>query len=409
VTADGGAAELFRTVGLRPDGPAILGRPFRASGGGVYVVELPAPLPTAPIELTRVGKWIERVPALVLDGVRPTSKQLAARLAAFWLPSRTVLYIGSTPGSIMGRVAALERHVLGDRRPHASSQWLKTLNVPSLKVWWAETAAGEEYEDALLAAFAAAIPADEAARLYDPARVLPFANLRTTGGEAKAHGIARSVLPEEPVAAVPGTRVVDLPPGDADGAQRDAKGSGTVRRTARPGTTARPAAARRPTTPRPAKASRPPDQPVLLSAEGLARLRSEHVELVGRRPGVVGRIRSAKELGDLKENSDYHAAREEQGFLEGRIQAVEAQLRAAVVVDAPSDTTRVAMGSHVTVEVDAEEVRLTIVGTTESKPSAGRISQDSPVGRALVGKHAGDEAVVRTPGGEVRYRILAID
>jgi transcription elongation factor GreA len=141
----------------------------------------------------------------------------------------------------------------------------------------------------------------------------------------------------------------------------------------------------------------------------LTRLRSEHVELVGRRPGVVSRIRAAKELGDLKENSDYHAAREEQGFLEGRIQALEAQLRAAVVVDAPSDTTRVAMGSNVTVEVDGEEMRLTIVGTTESKPSAGRISQDSPVGRALVGRSAGDEAIVRTPGGEVRYRIVAID
>jgi transcription elongation factor GreA len=67
------------------------------------------------------------------------------------------------------------------------------------------------------------------------------------------------------------------------------------------------------------------------------------------------------------------------------------------------------MGSNVTVEVDGEEMRLTIVGTTESKPSAGRISQDSPVGRALVGRSAGDEAIVRTPGGEVRYRIVAID
>ena len=93
MTRDGGAAELFRTVGLRPDGPAILGRPFRASGGGVFVIELPAALPAAPIEITRVGKWIERVPSLTLDGVRPTSKQLATRLNAFWLPSRTVLYI----------------------------------------------------------------------------------------------------------------------------------------------------------------------------------------------------------------------------------------------------------------------------------------------------------------------------
>jgi transcription elongation factor GreA len=407
VTRDGGAADLFRAVGLRPDGPAILGRPFRASGGGVYVIELPAPLPAAPIEINRIGKWIERVPALTLDGARPTSKQLATRLNAFWLPSRTVVYIGSTPGSIVGRVAALERHVLGDRRPHNSSHWLKTLSVSGFKVWWAETPAAEEYEDALLTAFAENVPADEAARLHDPARILPFANLRTTAGEAKAHGIGRSVLPEEPVAVMPSTRRVDVPPGDADGARAETRGTGTVRRTGRAPATPRPAV-RRPAAPKAAPATRPAEQ-VLLSAEGLTRLRGEHEELVARRPGVVGRIRAAKELGDLKENSDYHAAREEQGFLEGRIQAVEAQLRAAVVVAAPSDTTRVSMGSHVTVEVDGEESRLTIVGTTESKPSAGRISQDSPVGRALVGKSAGDEAVVRTPGGEVRYRIVAID
>jgi transcription elongation factor GreA len=407
VTRDGGAAELFRAVGLRPDGPAVLGRPFRASGGGVYVIELPAPLAAAPIEITRVGKWIERLPALTLDGEHPTSKQLATRLNAFWLPSRTVLYIGSTPGSIVGRVAALERHVLGDRRPHASSQWLKALSVSGLRVWWAETPAAEEYEDALLGAFAAGVPPEEAARLHDPARVLPFANLKTTAGESKAHGIARAVMPEEPVTVMPPTHRVDVPPGDADGARAEARGSGTLRRTGRAPAAPR-AAVRRPTVAKPARTARPGDQ-VLLSAEGLTALRGEHDELVARRPGVVGRIRAAKELGDLKENSDYHAAREEQGFLEGRIQAVEAQLRAAVVVDAPSDSTRVAMGSHVTVEVDGEESRLTIVGTTESKPSAGRISQDSPVGRALVGKNAGDEAVVRTPGGEVRYRIVAID
>jgi transcription elongation factor GreA len=407
VTRDGGAAELFRTVGLRPDGPAILGRPFRASGGGVYVVELPAPLPAAPIEITRIGKWIERVPSLTLDGERPTSKQLATRLNAFWLPSRTVLFIGSTPGSIVGRVAALERHVLGDRRPHASSQWLKTLSISGLKVWWAETQAVEEYEDALFNAFAEAVPPEEAARLHDPARVLPFANLKTAAGESKAHGIQGAVLPEEPAAVMPPTHRIDVPAGDADGARMDAKGSGTLRRTGRAPAAAR-TAVRRPAAAKAGRMARPGDQ-VLLSAEGLTKLRGEHEELVARRPGVVGRIRAAKELGDLKENSDYHAAREEQGFLEGRIQAVEAQLRAAVVVDAPSDTTRVSMGSHVTVEVDGEESRLTIVGTTESKPSAGRISQDSPVGRALVGKNAGDVAVIRTPGGEVRYRIVAID
>ena len=80
---DDGAAALFRSVGLLADGPAQLGRPVRAGGPGVYVVELATPLPSAPIELTRVGKWLERVPGLRLDGERPTSRALAARLAAF--------------------------------------------------------------------------------------------------------------------------------------------------------------------------------------------------------------------------------------------------------------------------------------------------------------------------------------
>jgi transcription elongation factor GreA len=407
-----GAAELFRSVGLRPDGPALMGRPLRASGGGVYVIELPAVLSVAPIELTRVGKWIERVPELRLDGQRPTSKQLAARLAAFWLPTRTVLYVSSAPTSIAGRVTAIERHVLGDRRPSAGAHWLKTLKIGGLRVWWAETDAAEEYEDALLGAFADSVPAADRSALSDATVVLPFANLRTTSGEAKRHGISRSVLPGEPVSDVPSTHVVEVPPGDADGARVEPKGTGTVRRGGRPGAprpeAGRPASARRSPARSPAAGPRAAD-PVYLSADGLTSLKTEHADLVARRPGVVGRIRSAKELGDLKENSDYHAAREEQGFLEGRIQALEAQLRAAVVVAAPSDTSRVVMGSRVTVEVDGDEIHLTIVGTTESNPVAGRISHASPVGKALVGKSPGDEALVRTPGGEVRYRIIAID
>ena len=78
------------------DGPAVWGRPVPAQGPGVFVIELPAPRATAPIELTRVGKWIERVDGLRLDGERPTSRALAARLASFWLPSQTVLYVGAT-------------------------------------------------------------------------------------------------------------------------------------------------------------------------------------------------------------------------------------------------------------------------------------------------------------------------
>jgi transcription elongation factor GreA len=123
---------------------------------------------------------------------------------------------------------------------------------------------------------------------------------------------------------------------------------------------------------------------------------------------VIGRIRTAKELGDLKENADYTAAREEQSFLEGRVQAIEARLRTAVIVDAPAVGARVGLGSQVTVEDDGENVTYTIVGASESDPKSGRISSSSPVGRALVGHDVGDDVTVATPAGERRYRIVAI-
>jgi hypothetical protein len=83
----------------------------------VYVVDLPAPLPRAPIDLAILGKWIERLEDLRLDGDRPTSKTLAARLASFWLPSSAVVFVGSSDRSIAGRIGALERHVLATASP----------------------------------------------------------------------------------------------------------------------------------------------------------------------------------------------------------------------------------------------------------------------------------------------------
>lgn len=433
MSAGRSAPELLRAVGLLADGPVVLGRPIRAPGPGVYLVELASPLPEAPIELTRVGKWIERVPSLRLDGERPTSRALAARLAAFWVPSSPVLYVGSTDGQVAGRVAALEHHVLGDRRPHAAAHWLKALRVDGLRVWWASTDAPEEYEDALLDAFATAVDPADVARLHRPRPLLPFANLRTTTSERKDHGITGSVRVEEAPAAVPEARVVELPPGDADGVVTEPKGTGVTRRAPRvpppasPVTVSGGAAARsaglRDAAPRgvasPGGASRPAATrrtaraapgPVHLSGEGHERLKAELEELIRvRRPEVIARIRTAKELGDLRENADYTAAREEQSFLEGRIQALEARLREVVVVEAPTDSSRVVQGSRVTAEIEGESVTLTLVGSAESDPTAGRISTASPVGKALLGRVVGDEAIVRAPNGEIRYRITAID
>ena len=388
------------------DGPAVWGRPVQAQGPGVFVVEAPAPLASAPIELTRVGKWIERVDGLRLDGEVPTSKALAARLGSFWLPSQTVLYIGTSDASVARRVAAMAKTELGDRRPAAGGHWLKTLrSLDGLKVWWAATAATEEYEDALLAAFAAGVPEADLAALPDRGVVLPWANLRRPTGERKATGLKGALIPEPVVVPLPPTRVVRVADGDAEGARGEP-----------------PAPKRRSLAPRAPRAAKAPvastaiaaaPAPVVaaeaLTPDGEARLRAELDELTRvKRPQVIARIRTAKEHGDLKENSEYHAAREEQSFLEGRIQAIEARLRSAVIVEAPAAGSRVGLGSVVTLDDDGETVAYTIVGADESDPPRGRISSSSPVGRALVGRDKGDYVVVVTPAGERRYRILGI-
>jgi transcription elongation factor GreA len=124
---------------------------------------------------------------------------------------------------------------------------------------------------------------------------------------------------------------------------------------------------------------------------------------------VIARIRTAKEHGDLKENAEYHSAREEQSFLEGRIQALEARLRGALIADAPAAGSGADIGSRMTVEVDGETVSYTLVGAFESNPGEGRLSAASPVGRALLGAVAGDVVTVETPRGAVEYRVLSVE
>jgi transcription elongation factor GreA len=412
MTQDANAASLLRSVGLLADGPMVWGRPVPAQGPGIFVIESLAPLAAAPIEMTRVGKWIERVETLRLDGERPTSRALAARLGSFWLPSQTVLYIGSSDASVGRRVAAIARTELGDRRPAAGGHWLKTLrSLDGVKVWWARTAATEEYEDALLAAFAAGVPDDERSLLPDPGVVLPWANLRRLTGERKPTGLSGSLIAEPVEAPLPATRLVKVADGDADGARGEPPPP--KRRVAAP-RAPRPTATRANAAPLASPAvsgttSGPGVGAEAVTAEGEARLRAELDELTQvKRPQVIARIRTAKEHGDLKENAEYHSAREEQSFLEGRVQAIEARLRLAVIVEAPAAGSRVGLGSVVTVDDDGETVTYTIVGADESDPPRGRISSSSPVGRALVGRDKGDDVLVTTPAGERRYRILEI-
>jgi transcription elongation factor GreA len=409
-----GAAELLRSVGLLADGPVVWGRPVPARGPGVFVLELPAPRAHAPLELTRVGKWLERVPELRLDGERPSSRALAARLDAFWIPSARVLYVGSTDGSIGGRIEAIRNTVLGERRPHPGGHWLHALTgLENARVWWAPTDAVEEYEDAVLTAFAETVPADERAALPDRDVVLPWANLRTATGDRKRTGLANSLQAADPVRRAPPARIVDLPPGAAEGAgglPPSRAAGGTVRRSPRaPSVTAAPRVRR--STPAPG-ATKPEPEPTWISADGLARLRAEHVELTtARRPEVIARIKAAKELGDLKENSDYTAAREEQSFLEGRIAQIEATLRTARVIETTEAKTngRIALGATVTIEDDGGgQTTFRLVGSAEADPANGRISNVSPVGRAILGRTAGETVEIAAPRGTVRYRIVSV-
>ena len=417
-----GGADLLRAVGLLPDGPVLWGRPLTTRAAGVYLVESGTAATTAPIDLARIGKWIERLPAMRLDGTAPSSRSVAARLASLWLPRETVLYVGATNGSLGGRVLALAHHVLGDRRPHADGQWLHTLvGLERARIWWAETDAPEEYLDALLDAFAAGA-ADRAAgpggmidgRPAD-ALYLPWANTRRPTGERQAHGLTGTVPPDTAVPAPP-TRRATLPQGDADGARTEAKGTGTTRRAPRTVPTRRtPATAsaamvearRRRAASRPALAGAKV-KPVPLSQEAFDRLEAELAELTRtRRPDVVARIKAARELGDLKENAEYQAAREEQSFLEGRIRLLEERRRYAVIIE-ESRGGRVVLGSVVDLEHAGESITYTVVGSAESDPASGRISAASPVGAALLGAIAGADVEVRTPRGSARYRVVGV-
>jgi transcription elongation factor GreA len=147
-----------------------------------------------------------------------------------------------------------------------------------------------------------------------------------------------------------------------------------------------------------------------LTPDGAARLRAELVELKGpRRDALAKRLRHAVQQGDLSENADYIAAKEDQAFLEGRILELETVLREATVVAQTPPDGQVAVGSTVVVSQDGREPEtFQVVGIKEADPRRGKISHESPIGQALMGKKAGDLAVAETPGGKVHLRILEV-
>ena len=152
---------------------------------------------------------------------------------------------------------------------------------------------------------------------------------------------------------------------------------------------------------------------VPMTAKGAERLRAEMRQLKSEdRPRVIQAIAEAREHGDLKENAEYHAAREQQGFIEGRISAIEGQLSRAQIIDVTTmeNTGKVIFGTTVDLcdEESGDEVTYQIVGDLEADISQNRVSISSPVARALIGKEQGDVAVVNAPGGDKEYEILAV-
>lgn len=152
-------------------------------------------------------------------------------------------------------------------------------------------------------------------------------------------------------------------------------------------------------------------KPVPVTREGLERLRAELEELKNvRRPEIASIVAEARSHGDLRENSAYDAARHDQMMNERRIADLDALFRNAVVVeDQPVSNGIVSVGSTVTIDFDGEEERYTIVGAIEAKPTAGKISNESPMGAALLGKRANQTASWETPAGTQSVRILRVE
>lgn len=153
---------------------------------------------------------------------------------------------------------------------------------------------------------------------------------------------------------------------------------------------------------------------VPMTVEGEKSLRDELAQLKSvERPNIIAAIAEAREHGDLKENAEYHSAREQQGFIEGRIKEIEAKLSTAQVIDVTKmpQSGKVIFGVTVTLlnlETD-ETVRYRIVGEDEASIKDGKISVTSPIARALIGKEEGDVVLVRTPGGDVEYEISDVE
>jgi transcription elongation factor GreA len=152
------------------------------------------------------------------------------------------------------------------------------------------------------------------------------------------------------------------------------------------------------------------DKKIYLTKEGLAELKKEYDELIGtKRPDVLARVTQARNMGDLAENAEYVASREELTFIDGRIDELEVILKQAVVIrDVKAVNHMVKLGSTVTLHTENKKEIFTVVGEWEADPTNRKISHESPLGKVLLGKKVGEKVQVDAPAGKITYSIIAI-
>lgn len=146
-----------------------------------------------------------------------------------------------------------------------------------------------------------------------------------------------------------------------------------------------------------------------LSRRGVEELKEELVGLLEDRKEIVSRIKEAREFGDLSENAEYQEAKTKQSFIEGRIAEIEAMLKIAKVIDKNGNKDIVSLGSKVKLKINGDTKEFTIAGSNEASPGLGTISNESPIGRALLGHKKGDVIEISTPDGSRKYTILEVE
>jgi transcription elongation factor GreA len=145
-----------------------------------------------------------------------------------------------------------------------------------------------------------------------------------------------------------------------------------------------------------------------LTKEGVEELKAEHAELIAQRGPIAERIKSAREFGDLAENAEYTSARQEQERVEGRISEIEHILLNVEVIGKPRGDNKVQLGSRVTLKNGGKPKEFQVVGTVEADPLKGKISDESPLGKALLGQKLGDAVEIKANGVPVTYKIVTI-